>query len=121
MVNPSELNEFLARYSPEIQKLALQARELVFEIIPGAVEQIDSSAGMIAYGTGAKMGDIICTIHPYKTTVNLGLYRAVELPDPQGILEGTGKLHRHVKLRTVADIQRPAVRELLLAAKARKS
>ena len=44
---------------------------------------------------------------------------AASLADPDGLLEGTGKRHRHVKLRTVADVRAPALRDLLVRAAAR--
>jgi hypothetical protein len=34
----------------------------------------------------------------FKAHVNVGFFRGAELPDPRGLLEGTGKLMRHVKL-----------------------
>ncbi|MCA1562507.1 MAG: hypothetical protein LC753_19205 [Acidobacteria bacterium] len=53
---------------------------------------------------------------PTRTGVNLGIARAMELPDPEGLLEGTGKLHRHIKFRQPVDLKRPGVRQLLVAA-----
>jgi hypothetical protein len=47
--------------------------------------------------------------------VTLGIDHGVGLPDPAGLMEGAGKVHRHVKLRTIADLDRPELRELLLA------
>ena len=32
--------------------------------------------------------------------VNLGVFGGASLDDPAGLLEGTGKVHRHVKIRT---------------------
>ncbi|MBI5671023.1 MAG: DUF1801 domain-containing protein [Chloroflexi bacterium] len=52
---------------------------------------------------------------PYQNHVNLGFARGVSLPDPAGLLEGTGKKARHVKLRTAEDVDNLAVRELLEA------
>jgi hypothetical protein len=39
-----------------------------------------------------------------------------DLSDPDGLLEGTGKKLRHIKLRSLEDLQQPAVRTLLEAA-----
>lgn len=38
-------------------------------------------------------------VNAFKTHVNVGFFRGSELSDPQGLLEGTGKFMRHVKLR----------------------
>lgn len=110
------VKEFLAPYSPEVQALALKERALVLEVIPDAIEQIDPSSKIIGYGFGRKMADIICVIMPYTSHVNLGFSRGAQLPDPKGLLEGTGKSARHVKMRTPADLQRPEVRALLKSA-----
>jgi len=48
--------------------------------------------------------------------VNLGFYHGAALKDPSGILVGTGKRLRHVKLRGLAEARRPAVRRLLKGA-----
>src|SRR5712691_601134 len=101
---------FLASYSPEVRNLALKARKLILDVIPDAIEQVDPPSKIIAYGYGRKMADIICVIAPYTSHVNLMFSRGASLPDPAGLLEGTGKLARHVKLRTAEDLQRPAVR-----------
>jgi hypothetical protein len=42
--------------------------------------------------------------------------RGAALPDPEGLLEGTGKSVRHVKVRTVADVKRPALKKLVVEA-----
>jgi hypothetical protein len=44
----------------------------------------------------------------------------MELPDPAKLLEGTGKLHRHVKLKSKADLETAALKSLLKAAVARR-
>jgi hypothetical protein len=111
-----DIGEFLEPYNSEIREIALKARALILELAPDVIEQIDTSDKLVAYGYGLKMGDTLCTIAPYKSWVNMGFYRGLELPDPAGLLTGTGKLHRHVKLKTLAEVETPALRELLLAA-----
>jgi hypothetical protein len=50
---------------------------------------------------------------PHARWVNAQFASAVDLPDPDGLLEGTGKRIRHVKLRSLADVDRPGFRRLL--------
>jgi len=50
--------------------------------------------------------------------VNLGFAHGISLSDPKGLLEGTGKRARHVKLKSIDDVNRPALRQLLEAAMA---
>ena len=110
------LKEFLAPYSPAVRDLAAKARAMILDIIPDVREQIDAPARIIGYGFGPRYVDLVCIIMPTKAGVNLGFYKATELPDPEGLLEGTGKLHRHVKLKEPGDIESPALKALLKAA-----
>jgi hypothetical protein len=110
------LEDFIAAYSPEVRDLTLKARALVLAVIPDVIEQVDAPSKLIGYGFGLKYADLICVIMPLKSAVNLGFYRGTELPDPEGLLEGTGKRSRHVKIRSEAEIENPALRALLKAA-----
>ena len=58
----------------------------------------------------------LCGYMAQKGHVTLILYRGTELEDPQRLLEGTGKSLRHVKLRSLADVNKPAVEKLLAEA-----
>jgi hypothetical protein len=62
------------------------------------------------------MKDMLCVIMPLKAGVNLGFFRGVDLPDPAGLLQGTGKRHRHVRIQDSKELHSPAVRDLLAAA-----
>jgi len=52
----------------------------------------------------------------YKAHVNVGFFRGAELADPAGLLVGTGKLMRHVKLVPGRDVDAAALRKLIGAA-----
>ena len=41
--------------------------------------------------------------------VTLGLWQGALIPNPDGLIEGTGKRMRHVKLRSVEDLEAPAL------------
>jgi hypothetical protein len=66
------------------------------------------------------MSEAYAYIMPLKDRVNLGFYHGVDLPDPETILEGTGKRLRHVKVRSLAAAGETAVRALLTAALAER-
>ncbi|HTR27275.1 MAG TPA: DUF1801 domain-containing protein [Terriglobales bacterium] len=51
-----------------------------------------------------------------KEHVTFAFMRGAALPDPKKLLEGTAKGARHVKLRTVADVKKPGVKKLIVAA-----
>jgi hypothetical protein len=48
--------------------------------------------------------------------VNVGFFRGAEIADPQGLLEGTGKFMRHVKLRPDRDFNATALTQLIQTA-----
>ena len=58
----------------------------------------------------------LCCFMVGKEHVTFAFIRGAALPDPEKLLEGTGKGVRHVKLRSVADVRRPGVKKLVLEA-----
>jgi hypothetical protein len=112
----SELEQFLAPYDPAIQALAVKLRALIGEVMPEAIEQLDPPAHLIGYGLDRTYKGLICGITLHKAHINLMFARGTELPDPQGLLVGTGKRARHVKIQQAADLENPAVGTLLRAA-----
>lgn len=114
-----EVESLLASYSPEVRALALKARALVLEVMPELLEQVDVPGKLLGYGWSPTYKDTVCVIMPLKAGVNLGFARGAELPDPEGLLTGTGKRARHVRLSMPADVERPALRALLEAAAGR--
>jgi hypothetical protein len=120
---PPELTEALRRVEPDIQALAAAARAVVLDVIGPCYEQIVSMSRVVSvlYSTTEKrMKDNICAIVVYRHYVNLMFTRGVDLKDPSGLLEGSGKAIRHVKLRTPADVDAPAVRRLIAQARKRQ-
>ncbi len=59
------------------------------------------------------MRDLLFAIVPHRAWVNLQLADGVDLPDPAGRIEGTGKRIRHVKVRSVDDASAPWLREVV--------
>jgi hypothetical protein len=113
---PAEIESFLAGYNAQVRAITLSLRDLVLGVAPGAMEQIDMAARLLAYGFARTYKDTICVIMPLKAGVNLGFPRGTDLPDPAGLLIGTGKRARHVRLSSVEQVEAPAVRALLEAA-----
>jgi len=111
-----EVADLLASFAPEVRNLALAARTLVLKMSPEIIEQVDLKARIIGYGFGPRYVDMVGMIMPTKAGVNLGIAYAMELPDPKKLLEGTGKLHRHVKLKSKSDLENAALKSLLKAA-----
>ena len=107
------LPTFLNLFSSDIQIIISELRGLIQTSFPDIIEQVDIPSKIIAYGYGARYADLICAIAPFKNHVNLMFSNGVLLPDPTGILEGTGKSARHIKIATQAEISNPAICGLL--------
>ena len=117
-MSSASLKKTLRRYPEPVQSLAVAARRLILETLPGLEETIDHSAPVIGYGYGAGYKGVVCTLLLSKTGVKIGLAHGAALEDPDRLLEGTGKVHRFVPLRTHADLRQPGLRKLLKAADA---
>jgi hypothetical protein len=55
-------------------------------------------------------------VNAFTAHVNVGFFRGAEIADPDGLLEGNGKLMRHVKLRPDRDVDAKALQSLIEAA-----
>jgi hypothetical protein len=52
-------------------------------------------------------------LQAHRMHVNLGFYHATGLPDPDNLLEGTGKSLRHTKIRHLEATRHPAVLDIM--------
>jgi len=111
-----EVTALLANYDPAVRKIAVKARTLIVDVIPDAIEMVYVKAHLLGYGFDANYKGLICGLALQKSYVNLMFAKGTQLPDPKGLLEGTGKLARHVKLKTLEDVDKLGVRDLLKAA-----
>ncbi len=110
--------------TPAVDKLLDQSIPLartvfdeLFRRFPNATITVDADS--IGLGTAPGYKGLVFTILPHKNHVTIGFYRGTELPDPTELLEGSGKVHRHVKIRTEADLYRPDLLTLISAALSR--
>lgn len=72
---------------------------------------------IVSFGMGPKkMSHHHCYIAVYATHINLGFYHGASLADPDGLLEGTGKGLRHVKVSSAVAAGNPAIVKLVRAA-----
>lgn len=113
------VEEFFSSYSPDIQDIAMRARRLVLSVFPDAVEQAHTGYNMVIYGASPKTTDMVFYISAHEGHANIGLFGA-GLPDPNGLMKGTGKHMRHVKLRKPEDVDNPHLRSLLETAFAKR-
>ena len=118
--NDQIFDDFVKGYRAKSVDLARKTRRLIKQIMPDTVEQFDPSAHLIAYGIDRTYKGLVCGIILYKDYVNLMFAQGTSLPDPAGILTGTGKRARHVRLTNLSDLKNPDLQQLLQAAIALK-
>ena len=97
----ADVDRLLAEHSPAIQAIERALRGMIRGEFPDAVEQVDFGNKLIAFGRSMKMRGLLFAIIAHASWVNLQLADGAELPDPDGLIEGTGKRIRHVKIRSV--------------------
>ena len=52
-------------------------------------------------------------VNAFTAHANVGFFRGAEIADPKGLLEGTGRFMRHVKLRPGDDVDATALEALI--------
>ena len=116
MTQKGSLVEFFSRYPPAVGEIAIACVEVIRSAIPNATETLDEAGHVVGYAIGPGYSGLVCTILPSKKGVKLGIVRGAELPDPRGLMEGTGKRHRYVQLNKRSDVDRVGIVDLLKAA-----
>lgn len=109
----SPLQLFLSSYNLTVRKRALLLREIIFQYVPEVQEQIDYPAKMVAYCYGQSYKEMVCTLIPSQKGLKLGFYNGVSLPDPEKVLQGTGKISRYIEITSEKQIQSQAIQDLL--------
>jgi len=112
---PESWDEVLAGHQPHVAAAARAIQTVIVEELPDVVVHFDRGDGLLALGTSSAMRDLHFALIPHEGWLNLQLADGAVLPDPDGIVEGTGKRIRHVKLRSAEVATEPAVRELVRA------
>lgn len=114
MKNSGEFEQAIQEFSEEIQEIARQTRKLIYKVLPEVVEVVWIRQKNIGFGTGPKKKtEHFCWLMPATNHVNLGFNYGAELPDPKNLLEGTGKLYRHYKVKSLDDLSNPDLIKLL--------
>jgi hypothetical protein len=119
VTEPSEdavaFDRFLEGSTPDVAATARAVRRAILEALPDTAEWFDPGNGLLALGATRTMRDLIFAIIPHKAHVNVQLVDGVDLPNPHGRIEGTGKRARHVKVRSADEASAPWVRDAIVA------
>ena len=106
-------DENLASHTPDVQAAAHALEAVIREEAPDVVVQYDPGNGLLAFGRSMKMRDLLFALIPHAGWVNLQLAEGASLANPDGLIEGTGKRIRHIKVRSAAAAADPRVRSAI--------
>ncbi|HXP23739.1 MAG TPA: DUF1801 domain-containing protein [Candidatus Sulfotelmatobacter sp.] len=110
--NGSEwIDAYVERKGRNLKGVAQGLRQLVSKTVAGARETVNPWKIPTFESNGPMCYFSIASDH-----LTFGFLRGTSLPDPQLLLEGTGKRLRHVKLRALEDLRQPALKKLIQAA-----
>jgi hypothetical protein len=112
------LDALIGRFDPTLQKVVRAARTKLRRRMPAAVEMVYDNYNALAIGfaSSERRGDWIVSLAVYAKGVNLYFIYGVALPDPHGLLQGSGNQGRFVRLESASMLDRPEIEALITAA-----
>jgi hypothetical protein len=120
-VSPAaQLAGFIAKFTPAIARQARAALTRMGRLMPaGTVRMVyDNWNGLvIGFGPNERASDAVVSILVVPDHLTLCFINdAPSLPDPGGLLQGSGNVVRHMRLESAADLDRAPIRALIKAA-----
>jgi hypothetical protein len=115
-MNPTHgtFDDIVVSATPKLRPICESLRRVIVSLHRDFVEVVWPRQKIASFGVGPKkMTEHYAYIAVLGSHVNLGFYHGASLTDPSGLLEGTGKNLRHVKLRDVTSTKSPAITALL--------
>ena len=112
----AQLSAFLARFPPEIVALVKRCLPKLRSAVPCSHEIVYNYANslVVTFGMSERGYEGIVSIAIHPDVVRL--YFSKDLPDPQGLLEGSGTKVRSVIIKAASDLDRADIRALFKAA-----
>ncbi len=102
------IDEYVEKKEPKVAVVAKGLRALMKKTVKGVTESVNPWK-IPTFEVEGPMSFFMAG----KKHVTFGFLRGALLKDPAGLLEGTGKSLRHVKLRCVEDLKRPELKKLI--------
>ncbi len=112
-MNSIEVDDFLTELQmrdAERYALVERIRKLIHSVAPRVREEV-KYGGLLFSGASP-----FCGLFSYERHVSLEFSRGAVLPDRHQVLEGNGKLRRHIKIEKVGDLFKKNVREYVVLA-----
>src|ERR1700722_750886 len=112
-----QLKSFIDKFEPKNQTLIRAVRKALRKRLPTANELAYDNYNFFALGycSTERPSDCIVSIAAGANGIGLSFYYGATLPDPHGILLGSGNQNRFVRLESASVLKRPEVQKLLQA------
>jgi len=112
------VSSFIAKFDPDIADLVRACRTVLRRRFSTAFELVydNYNALAIGYCASERTSSCIVSIAVYPKSVGLSFYYGAALMDPAGLLQGSGKQNRFIRLPNAATLNNPAVKALIDAA-----
>ena len=115
-----QLTSLFENKSPVMREIYLDIHRLVLKTLPDVIYSVDLKDGMLGYGARQYGYDGwgMAALAAHSKWVSLMFMLGTDLEDPEGLLEGSGKKMRHVKIHTPEHFneRRSALQALIEAA-----
>ena len=114
----TQLNAIIDRQPPGMAKLTKSVLARMRTRLPGSVEMVYDKKNSLVIGfcSAERASNVINSIAVYSRWINLYFFEGDALPDPEGLLQGTGSMVRSIRITHAADLDRPAVQALMAEA-----
>jgi hypothetical protein len=116
-----QVQGFVAKFEPRHQSLIRAVRKVLRKLFPTAYELAYDNYNffVLGYGPTERPSDCIISIAAGASGVGLCFIQGARLPDPHGLLLGSGNQTRFIRLESADVLARPQVQALIAAAVAR--
>ena len=113
-----QLAGFIGKFDPKMQALIRSVRRALRRRFATAHELVFDNYNffVIGYSPTERPSDTVVSLAAAANGVGLSFYRGAALPDPHGILLGSGVQNRFLRLPTASVLARPEVDALIAAA-----
>ena len=117
-LSETQLAKFIAKFDPKHRAMIVATRRALRKRLPTANELVWDNYNffVIGYSATERPSDSILSLAAASNGVGLSFYRGSTLPDPHGILQGSGKQNRFIRLESAKTLARPEVEAVIAAA-----
>ena len=114
----ARLGRFVAKFDRPTQARIRSVRRALRRRLPTANELVWDNYNffVIGYSPTERPSDTVVSLAAGSSGVGLSFYRGASLPDPEGILLGSGRQNRFIRLESAKTLERPEVEALIAAA-----